>query len=335
MRTALTFVATRARLVFWYGGAPLALTALTFRYLVPSAAASASLAAPLRLLARVARDQPLVLAAAVFLLFSLLVGYWSAHLPGARPVERRPLSRRGTVLVVLAVTVAALAGVAVAQAFRPAGIVSTSMVPTILPGDRVCVDKLAFAADRPPRRGDVIVFRHSGDGEGEGGALVKRVIGIPGDHITMIDSHPVVNGVAVPSCDAGTFVYLGKSRVSRGRLAVEWLDGHAYLTVQDRGPHVFSGHDVEPGEVFVLGDNRGVSNDSRSWQGGAGVAFADIEGRVGRVLFGEDRHGRLDRGRLWTPLGTELHLPGVDLAPLRAGIERCLATSTAGAAATR
>jgi signal peptidase I len=200
------------------------------------------------------------------------------------------------------------------------------MVPTILPSDRLWVDRLAHPTAQPPHRGQIIVFRHRGDGDtdGDSGALVKRVIGLPGDRITMIDSRPVINGRVVPSCDAGSFVYYGTTQSSRGHLVVEWLEGEAYLTIHELGPHQFDEYEVKPGEVFVLGDNRGVSNDSRSWQHGRGVALADIEGRVERVLFGADRGGRLDLGRLWRRLGTDLHVTGVDLAPLRAGIERCL-----------
>ena len=77
--------------------------------------------------------------------------------------------------------------------------------------------------------------------------------------------------------------------------------------MQEHGPLTFAAYDVRPGEVFVLGDNRGVSNDSRSWQAGSGVAYDAIEGRVERVLFGHDREGRL---RVWSPNGTALHLTG-------------------------
>ena len=55
---------------------------------------------------------------------------------------------------------------------------------------------------------------------------------------------------------------------------------------------------MKPDEVFVLGGNRSISNDSRSWQSGAKLPMTAIEGRVERVLFSVERRGRLDEGRL-------------------------------------
>jgi signal peptidase I len=218
----------------------------------------------------------------------------------------------------LLVAVAALAGLAFRHAFFAARVLSTSMVPGIVPGDRLWVSAIGRAT---PRRGEVIVFRHRGDGES--GALVKRVIGLPGDRIAMRDSVPIIDGREVPSCDAGTFIYFAATKSSRGRLMVEELDGRAWLSVHAPGPHDFAEYVVKPGEVFVLGDNRGVSNDSRSWPS-AGVALGDIEGKVEHVLWGEDRAGAIDLGRVWRRLGTGLRIGGVDVAPLREGIERCL-----------
>jgi len=321
MRAALILVGRRAALAFWYLVVPLALTALTFRYLVPDVGAGVG---PLRWFGAVAREQPLVVAAAATIVYGALVGSWSRSLPGAAAAP--PTARRGgRGRAVFAVGLAAAAGAAFAHVGRSARIVSTSMVPTLLGGDRIWIERVAYGPGHEPRRGEVIVFRHAGAGEGDGGGmLVKRVIGLPGDYIAMRDGRPVVNDVPVPSCDAGTFIYFG-SQVSRGRLTVEWLDDRAYLTMQEAGPHPFSSYTVQSGEVFVLGDNRGISNDSRSWQGRAGVRMSAIEGRVGRVLFGEDRTGQLDRGRLWAPLGADVHLSGVDVTALEEGVARCLA----------
>ena len=122
-------------------------------------------------------------------------------------------------------------------------------------------------------------------------------------------------------------MYLSQDRFTRGRLAVETLDGQRYLAVHEPAAPSFVRYKVQPGEVFVLGDNRGLSNDSRSWndQRGRGVPLAAIEGRAGRVLIGRHRDGRSDLGRLLQPLGTRVHLPEVDVAGLQAGIDRCLA----------
>jgi signal peptidase I len=301
MREALMNKARRMLLSLGFKLLPVALTVVVMRWLMPPV------------------EQPVMVAALVLLVFVALAEYWSRVLVGAPP----PVARRRTSTLV-AVGVAALAAIAFGQAFRAARVLSTSMVPTILPHDRLWVDKLLRR--HAPRRGEVIVFRHRGDGgdDGEGGALVKRVIGLPGDRVAMNGSRPVLNGQELPSCDAGTFVYFGASKSSRGHLVVEWLEGQPYLAIYEPGPHHFDEYVVKPGELFVLGDNRGVSNDSRSWRDGAGVPLQDIEGRVAHVLFGADRAGRLDPARLWRRLGTELHVTGVNIDPLRAGIERCL-----------
>jgi len=93
--------------------------------------------------------------------------------------------------------------------------------------------------------------------------------------------------------------------------------------VHATGSRAFAEYVVKPGELFVLGDNRGISNDSRSWPQ-PGVALTDVEGTVGRVLFGADRAGALDFARVGQRPGTALHVPGIDLAPLRDNIDRCL-----------
>ena len=288
----------------------LALTALALRYLWPG-------------------GEYLALAAAgFFLLFTFLLETWlprPAVTAAPAPVPASSGRWRAAQLA-LGVALAAGAGLLVrTQLGGAVRVVSTSMLPTVLPGDYLLLRRANLVAN-PPRRGDLVVFAASGNMEGPP-ELIKRVIGLPGDEITMDLGRPVINGTAVPSCDAGAFVYLSHDRFTRGRLAVETLDGQSYLAVHELAAPNFVRYKVQPGEVFVLGDNRGLSNDSRSWndQRGRGVPLAAIEGRAGRVLIGRHRDGRSDFGRLLQALGTRVHLPEVDVAGLQAGIDRCLA----------
>jgi signal peptidase I len=205
-------------------------------------------------------------------------------------------------------------------------------VPTLSDGDRVLVNRLAYGLRIPfsnrivggelPRRGDVIVFA------GDRSAMVKRVLGLPGDVVAFRDGSPIINGWPVPACDAGPFVTLSAGAAVRGRLTVEFLDGSAYLTI--RTPFddaAFPGYQVLPGELFVLGDDRGLSRDSRSWNGGrgGGVRLADVRGRVSRLAVGRLPDGRLDLARLLAPLGPRIRAPKIDLRETEALVAACLA----------
>lgn len=231
-----------------------------------------------------------------------------------------------------------------ARVAEPYRVVSHSMLPTFEPGDLVVGNRLAYAvaARRAPARGDVVVFPTSAVDLGSRVAelpevLVKRVVGLPGDVITMRGTTPVINGWQVPSCDAGEYLYVladstgGPFHPIRGRLKVEFLGDRAYLTVQSSSSASLEGeaYRVKPGEVFVLGDNRGNSLDSRSYRGGhgGGVPLDAVKARAQWFFLGARRGGDVDFSRLLRPVDTleaRLRLEGLDTGPLTEGIARCL-----------
>jgi signal peptidase I len=214
---------------------------------------------------------------------------------------------------------------------------STSMLPTLEPDDTVAGKRASFANDsgRGLRRGDVIVFRSDAVGlapevvqSGVPDELVKRIIGLPGDRIVMNGSVPTINGFTVPSCDAGDYIYVlsdMSGKAISARLHVEFIEDRAYLTL-DAGiaspPREYA---VAPGHVFVLGDNRQNSLDSRVF-GVGGVPLAAIEGRAEWFLTGTHRSGDIDFQRFFRPvdgLESHLRLEGFDTNLLMAGIARC------------
>jgi signal peptidase I len=171
------------------------------------------------------------------------------------------------------------------QAFE---IPSSSMENTLLIGDHVFVDRIAYAPParwfpivpyRDVRRGDIVVFLSPAEA---GLFVVKRIIGVPGDHIHLKDGVVYLNGVAqneahvihsqnsyVPYRDNFPSVPPGDSNA----VTPEW-----HLTLAQ---HVDANGDlvVPPNSYFGMGDNRDVSYDSRYW------GFIPRENVIGRPLF--------------------------------------------------
>ena len=187
---------------------------------------------------------------------------------------------------------------------EPFKIPSSSMVPTLLVGDFILVNKYTYGIRIPvanrkviqvgsPRRGDVMVFRYPEDPSLD---YIKRVVGLPGDRIEYRGKRLSVNGTPVPTRQIDD--YLSRERMQFSRRYVETLDGSEHeILLEDDGltalmpsrAFPYSGNcnynmnglacTVPPGHYFVMGDNRDNSSDSRVW------GFVPDANIVGKAFF--------------------------------------------------
>jgi signal peptidase I len=167
----------------------------------------------------------------------------------------------------------------VAEPFR---IPSSSMMPSLLIGDFILVNKFAYGLRLPvtntkflpfgePRRGDVVVFRppHHPDED-----WIKRIIGLPGDTVAYRDNTVYINGQPLQYRKVGTYNGTGQGTEATGAtLLTEEVPGrpHPVLEREDM-PYFLQGEGewkVPAGQYFVMGDNRDNSEDSRFWPQGA------------------------------------------------------------------
>jgi signal peptidase I len=289
--------------------------------------------------ATVVHAQPVICAAGLFVVVSALARYWAPHILGETPSLDAQVRFGGASVFWGVASIAVAVGIIFAvRRFiaEPYQVMSSSMVPTLEPADQIAANKLAYRGRPVPSRGDVVVFRSAAVALPQVSVpdeLVKRVIGLPGDTIEMSDGAPVINGWQVPTCLAGTFVYVmpdGEGNTLRGKAYVEFLGHEAYLTVHSVDmPTLAAPYIVPEGEVFVLGDNRVNSLDSRSWNNGhgGGVPRAAIEGRAQWFLVGTHRSGEADFGRFGRPIDAlqgHLHMEGLNADALASGIALCL-----------
>jgi signal peptidase I len=172
-----------------------------------------------------------------------------------------------------------------------------SMNPTILEGDRILVNKLAYDLKVPfttwhlaewgnPQRGDIVVFYSPVDGI----RLVKRVVGLPGDVVQMVDGRLIVNGRAAeygpldrdisnPLAARYPGATFAEERYGDERHPVMGLP-IAYSPARNFGPVT-----VPAGHYFMMGDNRDNSNDSRFY---GTVKRELIVGRASRIVASVD-----------------------------------------------
>ncbi|MCW8919335.1 MAG: signal peptidase I [Gammaproteobacteria bacterium] len=160
---------------------------------------------------------------------------------------------------------------------EPFRIPSGSMMPTLLIGDFILVNKFAYGVRLPvvnlrildtgsPQRGDVAVFRYPENPKID---FIKRIVGVPGDRVVYMNKVLYINGEQAPQHYLGSYVGIGSGNVMTGaRHLQEELNGveHEILVMPGRN-EVNGNFDylVPEGNYFAMGDNRDNSRDSRYW----------------------------------------------------------------------
>lgn len=200
---------------------------------------------------------------------------------------------------------------------EPFRIPSNSMMPTLLTGDFILVNKFSYGLRLPvlnskvvdigePQRGDVAVFKFPLEPRID---YIKRVIALPGDEVAYRNKTVFVNAEPMPQLPIGSYTGVGSGQEMTGaRAALERLDGveHTILT-RPAAPNLPFGCQilaagpikVPDGHYFVMGDNRDNSNDSRCW------GFVPEDNLVGKA-FAIWMHwdGRRDGSPIaWSRLG--------------------------------
>ena len=224
--------------------------------------------------------------------------------------------------------------------FEPFRIPSDSMMPTLLDGDFIVVEKFAYGLRLPithtkilntgePKLGDVMVFRYPLNPSED---YIKRVVGLPGDHVVVRDDHITVDGRKIPLKVTGTYSdgcyehmqlateHIGL-HVHQALLCPEplWVtqdlppscprsDAHGYYCGTNpppdalplTRPNVFD-QTVPPGDYVAMGDNRDNSEDSRFW---GYVPEKNLVGKATYIWFNWDVHRK--GGPIWSRIGMKI-----------------------------
>jgi signal peptidase I len=193
---------------------------------------------------------------------------------------------------------------------EPFRIPSDSMMPGLLNGDFIFVNKYAYGLRLPvlndkvisigdPQRGDVIVFRLPSDPSTN---YIKRLVGLPGDHVVVRDNHVFINGTLMPIVPNGLYTGDARYEAAQAQLAIEQLGDvkHSVMLTQDRFPTDYETQ-VPPGHYFFMGDNRNNSQDSRFREVGF-VPEQNLVGRAVRIWM----NWRAWEMPVWSRIGTKI-----------------------------
>ncbi len=243
-----------------------------------------------------------------------------AHRPAKRPNVEKPKDD-GWSMVRFLLTLAILAWVVRSLIIAPFSIPSGSMLPTLYIGDYVAVAKWPYGFSRfsfpfgfppiggrifghAPSRGDVVVFRHPS----EPTDLIKRVIGVPGDTVEVRGGALILNGRAVPRMALGQYplpvsantpckavppatpalgTRLGQPYCMLGAYRESLPQGPSFTVldqVEGGAADDFASVRVPAGQLFLMGDNRDDSADSRFGPAEGGIGMVPLENVIGRAL---------------------------------------------------
>lgn len=238
------------------------------------------------------------------------------------PKKKKSKFREYVEAILIAVLIALFIRSFGIEAFK---IPSSSMVPTLLIGDHIFVNKFVYGMRIPltkirflefkkPERGDVVVFMYPED---EGKDFIKRVIGLPGDEIEVRETDIYVNGVLVEKKGLSTGDRVNGKKIELFGSAKypfipefpgwqgfdyyeEKIDKNDFLVQYERLNYHRSGkYTVPDGYFFVMGDNRDNSSDSREW---GFVPMKNIKGQAMFIWLSLDRENtwiRFNRVGRW------------------------------------
>lgn len=195
---------------------------------------------------------------------------------------------------------------------EPFRIPSGSMMPTLLVGDFILVNKFTYGLRLPvlnskilslgePERGDIIVFRYPENPKID---YIKRVVGVPGDHVAYIGKVLYINGKMAEQQQFGTYQGVGGGASMTGSAILdEDLAGHDHqILVMPNRPDMNFEFVVPKGQYFVMGDNRDNSRDSRFW---GTVPEANLVGKAFFIWMNWD--GKTEKMIDWERIGKSIH----------------------------